>query len=220
ALAPAEHEVVARYWWRRAEGEMTSWVGFQHVLEDLTAESAVEPVLRLAERAVADEYRHAEWCRDWAYAFGHPLGEVRPRTERRLTFPGASEADNRLLRIAFCCFTESVGCFVLKEARPRLANAALRRQNRQHLADELRHSRVGWGHLSTLSAAHKSRLEPWVPLLLQLLPKACVEGPEDEHDHLVPFGYFTPSLLARAHHEALEQVILPGLRHLGVEVAA
>ena len=199
---------------------MTSWVGFQHVLGDLGEEGATASVLHLAEQAVADEYRHAEWCRDWACAFGHPPGEVRPRTSRRVTFPGASDADNRLLRIAFCCFTESVGCFVLREVRPRVVHPELRRQNQQHLADELKHSRVGWGHLSTLDAARKRRLASWIPLLLKLLPKACVEGPEAEHDSLVPFGYFTPSLLARAHRQALEQVILPGLRHLGLEEVA
>ena len=219
-LGATERDIVAKYWWSRAEGEMTSWVGFQHVLADLHAEGAAEPVLRLAERAVADEYRHAEWCRDWAYAFGHPLGEVRPRSTRRITFPGACEAENRLLRIAFCCLTESVGCFVLQEVRRHLTHAGLRRQNQQHLADELQHSRVGWGHLSTLSAAHKRRLTPWIPRLLELLPRACVEGPEAEHEVLVSFGYFTPSLLARAHRQALERVILPGLQHLGLQEAA
>lgn len=219
-LRSADRDLVADYWWRRAEGEMTSWVGFQHVLGDLQAAGATEPVLRLARRSVADEYRHAEWCRDWAYAFGHPPGDVRPRTTRPVTFPGASEAENRLLRIAFCCFTESVGCFVLQEVRPHVVHLGLRRQNQQHFADELQHSRVGWGHLSTLRLADKRRLIRFLPMLLDLLPSACVEGPELERDDLVPFGYFTPSLLGRAHRRAIEQVIVPGLQHLGLQVAA
>src|SRR4051812_48052263 len=106
-LDPAQRAILADYWWRRAEGEITSWVAFGHVLEDLRAEGAPAPVLELAERSVADEYQHAVFCREWAVRFGHAEGEVRPRSERRLTFRAASERENRLLRIALCCFTET-----------------------------------------------------------------------------------------------------------------
>src|ERR1700753_1162955 len=99
---------IADYWWRRAEGELTSWVGFQHVLSDLTAEGAPLALLGLAERAVADERKHSRWCAEWAAHFGHASGEVRARSHRPVAFTGATEAENRVLRVAFCCFTETV----------------------------------------------------------------------------------------------------------------
>src|SRR6188768_461770 len=34
-LTGEQRACLAAYWWQRAEGEITSWVGFQHVLEDL-----------------------------------------------------------------------------------------------------------------------------------------------------------------------------------------
>ncbi len=220
-LSVDQRSLVANYWWQRAEGEMTSWVGFRHVLEDLRLEAAPAPVLRLAERAVADERRHALWCRDWALAFGHEdLGPVQPRATRPIAFESASPAENRLLRIAFCCLTETVGCFVLREARPRIQSPPLRKLNQRHLADELQHCRVGWGYLSSLDAQKKQVLRAWLPRLLELLPVACAEGPEQDREELVPFGYFTPRLLVRAHQQAIQQVVLPGLHHLGLESAA
>jgi hypothetical protein len=219
-LDDEQRAILADYWWRRAEGEITSWVAFGHVLEDLRAENAPKPVLELAERSVADEYQHSVFCREWAVRFGHAEGEVRPRSERRLTFAGASERENRLLRIMLCCFTETVGCFLLRRVRPLITDPELRRLNQRHLADELRHSRVGWAELSTLDEAGRALLAERVPELLAVLPVACCEGPEEEHAELVPFGYFTPTVLAAAHAEAVREVIEPGLLHLGIRRAA
>jgi hypothetical protein len=213
-LDDEQRATLAAYWWRRAEGEMTSWVGFQHVLSDLRAEATPPAVLALAERAVEDEHKHALFCRDWALRFGHPGGEVLPRSVTPLQFRGASERENQLLRILLCCFTETVGCFILRHVRRVVTEPELRRLNQQHLADELQHSRVGWGHLSTLSAGDRGLLRGWSTRVLALLPEACCEGPEEEREELVPFGYFTPRLLRAAYDEALSEVILPGLSHL------
>lgn len=216
-----QRATLGAYWWRRAEGEITSWVGFQHVLADLRVEGSPSAVVALAERAVEDEHRHAMWCRDWALRFGHETTtELRPRSERPLTFPGASPEKNRLLRIALCCFTETVGCFILRQVRPVVTEPELRRLNRRHFADELQHSRVGWGHLSTLSERQRELLRESVPELLGLLPGPCCEGPEEERKDLLPFGYFTPSLLRSAYDEAVSEVIVPGLEHLGLRGAA
>jgi hypothetical protein len=219
-LSEDERRLVASYWWQRAAGEMTSWVGWRHVLDDLRAEGSPEPVLGLAERAVADEYRHALWCRDWAEHFGHAGGEVRPRGERRLEFRGRADAENRILRIALCCFTETVGCFTLQRVRDVVRVGDLRKLNQRHLADELVHSRAGWAHLSTLSGDSRDFLRSAVPELLELLPRACCDGPELDREDLVPFGYFTPHLLRAAHDAAVTEVIRPGLLHLGLLEAA
>ena len=215
-LGEAERELVAGYWWQRAQGELTSWHGFRHVLADLRAEHAAPAVIELAERAVQDEHQHAEWCRDWAVRFGHPGGEIVPRGERPIAFRGASEVQNRLLRIVLCCMNETVGCVVLRHVRPVLEWPELRALNRQHMADELQHSRVGWAHLATLNAVQREFLRPWVPALLRLVRQAWCEGSEGEHEALVPYGYFSLRLLRAAHDEAVESLILPGLIHLGV----
>jgi len=219
-LGAEERGLVADYWWQRALGEITSWHGFQHVLSDLTAEQAAPAVIELAERAVLDEFQHAEWCRDWAVRFGHAGGELVPRGERPIAFRGASEAQNRLLRIALCCINETVGCVVLRHVRPVIELPELRELNRRHMADELQHSRVGWAHLATLNAEQRAFLRPWLPVLLRLAKQSWCEGAEGEHEALVPYGYFSRSLLRAAHVEAVESLIVPGFSHLGLgEVA-
>ena len=217
-LGPEQRERVASYWWQRAHGELTSWHGFQHVLADLRAEQATPAVLELAERAVQDEYQHAQWCRDWAVHFGHPGGEISARGERPIAFRGATEAQNRLLRIVLCCMNETVGCVVLRHVRPTLTMPELRELNRRHMADELQHSRVGWAHLATLRAEQRAFLQPWLPVLSRLVKQSWCEGTEEEHEDLVPFGYFSLRLLRAAHDEALSELILPGFQHLGLKV--
>jgi hypothetical protein len=217
-LSEQERDLLAAYWFRRSEGELTSYIGFQHVLADLRAEGSPPPVLELAERAVRDEYQHALWCREWAIRFGHPEAvETRPRSRTPFSFAGASEHQNRLLRILLCCFTETVGCFILRHVRQVVSDPELRQLNQRHLADELQHSRVGWGHLATLLPADRELAASLMPKVLELLPQACCKGPELEREDLVPFGYFTPRLLRAAHDEAVSEVILPGLAHLGLK---
>jgi len=216
-LSAEERRAVADYWWSRAEGEMTSFIAFRHVLDDLKAESSPASIVSLAEQAVADEHRHSLWCQQWARHYGHPGGEVKPRSERPLSFVGATHEENRLLRIAFCCFTETVGCFTLRLARERLLGAELRKQNQVHLSDELRHSRVGWGHLSTLNAPQREVVAGFLPLLERTLRVACCDGTEEDAEALVAHGYFTPRLLREAHDAAMAEVIRPGLAHLGID---
>lgn len=208
--------LLAAYWWRRAAGEMTSSIGWRHVLLDLHAEGSPAPVIALAERAVADEHRHALWCRDWAVSFGHTGGEVAPRAQSPVALGGATEKQNRLLRIALACFTETVGCFTLQHVRRVVSNPALRKFNRRHLSDELQHSRAGWAHLSVLGREDREFVRDSVPMLLSWTGRACCAGDEQDREDLVPFGYFTPRLLRAACDEALEAVILPGLDHLGI----
>lgn len=220
-LSDEERRLVADYWWSRSEGELTSWVGFGHVLEDLRAEGSPPAVLELAERAVRDEHKHSMFCREWALRFGHAGDtEIVPRSHEPLRFRGATDAENRLLRILMCCFTETVGCFILRRVRRVVTDPELRQLNQRHLADELQHSRVGWGHLATLQPRARDCLRAWAPAVLSVLPEACCEGPELDREELVPFGYFTPRLLRAAHDEALAEVILPGLVHLGLREAA
>jgi len=211
---------LAAHWWQRAVGEMTSWVGFGHVLADLRAEGSPDFVVMLAQRAVADEYQHALGCRDLAVRFGHPGGGVRPTTLRPVTFDDATDEENRLLRITLSCLTETFGGFVLRALRPRLRDMELRRMNRRHMADELRHSQVGWAHLSTLDDRRRAVIRAFLPQLLSRLPTAQSDGNGAPLEHLVPFGYRTPQLVRAARDAALEQVILPSLAHVGLRVAA
>jgi hypothetical protein len=221
-LSPADRATLAAYWRSRGNGEMGAEIAFMQVRDDLAVLGAPAPLLALAERAIKDERKHGYWGRDFALRFGgtDESAPVASRT-RTLTFPGASERDNRILRITFCCFNETVGCHVLQDIRPRVTEPELRDNNHQHLADELQHARVGWGFLSTLNASDRALVDKYLPLLLRMVHIACCTGPERaDLEHLVPFGYFTPKVLVAAYERALDEVIRPGLAHFSITEAA
>lgn len=218
---PEQRAVLARYWWRRAEGEMGAWYAFGYLYEDLQALDAPGPLLELARHGIEEEHRHALWARDCAVRFGHAArGEPKPRSTRPLTFSGATARENRLLRVAFACLTETCGCVVLQDVRPRVFDRALRRLNQRHLADEVKHARVGWGYLATVRGEEQRVVREWMPELLRVLPQAVCDGPEQDFEELVPYGYFTPAVLASAHERALREVIVPGLVHLELKEAS
>jgi hypothetical protein len=134
-----------------------------------------------------------------------------------LTFAGASDAENRLLRITICCFTETVGCVLLRLVRPTISVPELLELNHRHMSDELQHSRVGWGFLATLSETQKAFLATRLSDLFRILRVTCCQGTEHDDEALIPFGYFTPRLLRAAHDQAVGELILPGLDHLGIQ---
>lgn len=217
-LSGEDRRVLADYWRSRGAGEMGAELYFQRVIADLKALGAPEALMSLAERARRDERKHALWGRDWAVFFGHPdqSDPVAQRT-RPLTFPFADARDNRILRIAFAAFTETCGCHVLQDIRPRITFAPLRKNNQQHQRDEIVHARLAWAFLATLNERDRAMLRAFVPRLLRLLPQAVCDGPEsDAYDRLVPWGYLTPRVLRAAQERALREVIHPGLQYLGL----
>lgn len=188
----------------------------------MAALGAPQPLLDLADQATKDERKHGYWGRDFSLRFGGTDDSLPTASRTRLLeFPAASPRDNRVLRIAFCCFNETVGCHVLQDIRPRVQEPELRRNNRQHMADEVQHARIGWAFLSMLGAADRTLIHRYRSLLLRMVQISCTEGPErDDLDHLVPYGYFTKTVLRAAYERALTEVIEPGLRHFAITEAA
>jgi len=61
-LDRAQRLVLHGYWTDRARGELTTALTFEFMLEDLLTEQAPAALVALAERAIADEHRHVDWC--------------------------------------------------------------------------------------------------------------------------------------------------------------
>ncbi len=218
-LTSQERRVLANYWRFRGEGEMGAERFFTRILEDMRVLGVPAPIVELAQRGPGDERKHGLWGRDWAMFFGdEDATDPVPTRTKELTFPGATERENRVLRLTFCCFTETVGCHILTDIRPRITFAPLRKLNQVHLSDETVHARIGWAYLASVGSRDRRVIQRYLLFLLGLLPEACCEGPEDDHfEHLVPLGYLTPGVLHAAHDRAVREVILPGLVHLGFD---
>lgn len=207
--------LLAAYLWRRAEGELTSFHAFSHLIDDLAALGLPEELLGLARDCQTDERKHSDWCRDAALAIGHAGGVVRARSEAPLRFRGASDLENRVLRLALCCLNETYGCVLLRDARRSMTEASLRSWNRAHLSDEVRHARLGWAFLAALRAEHRAIVDEWLPKLLAAHAQSTGVDGELEEPALISGGYYTPSQILRTQKQALDELIRPGLAHLG-----
>jgi hypothetical protein len=220
-LSDERRAELRHFWCGRANGELTTALSFEFMLEDLQQLAAPRVLLELAETAISDEHRHVDWC----LRFAQLLGDGEPITAelggtRPLVFEGASDADNRLLRTIFGgCFSETVAVQVLLASQQEITLDSARRLNRQHVAEEVRHSRLGWGLLGWqgLGTRERAMVAAFVPAMSELTRQLWL-GPQREADpELHALGYLSRPLIERALEQAFSEVILPGLARNGVD---
>jgi hypothetical protein len=188
-------------------------------LEDLRALNAPKALTQLAENAIAEEHRHVDWCLRFARRLGDEPCQAELGGTRPLTFDGADEHDNRLLRTIFgCCFSETVAVQVLIISQEQLTLESVRQLNRQHAAEEVNHARLGWGFLAwpELEPRDRAMLGAFVPAMTELT-RALWTGPDRPGDvELEALGYLSVPLIERALSRAFDEVIRPGLERNGV----
>jgi hypothetical protein len=222
ALSAEQRESLREFWTGRADGELTTALSFEYMLEDLRTLAAPASLRELCERAVAEEHRHVDWCLRFAsfWGDGEPivprLGGTRP-----LTFDGASADDNRILRTVFGgCFSETVACEVLIASQAELMLDSVRRLNQQHIAEEVGHARLGWGLLAwpDLSARDRSMIAAFVPAMAELTRSAWCGPKRSANPELQALGYLSLPMVEGALESALDGVTFPGLERNGVRV--
>ncbi|MGC4095030.1 MAG: hypothetical protein QM756_45350 [Polyangiaceae bacterium] len=220
SLNTDERDQLHEYWVARADGELTTALSFEYVLEDLRKLNAPGEFTSLAERAIADEHRHVDWCLRWARAVdaerdaSAKFGGTRP-----LTFSGASERDHLLLRTVFgCCFSETVAVHVLRASHALIQLDSVKRLNHRHLSEEMGHARLGWALVAwpALGQRERDMLRAHVPEMLSLTREAWTSSQRAATDRLHQLGYLSTPLVKAACDEAIEQVVLPGLAHVGI----
>lgn len=221
ALSEDRREELRRFWLGRANGELTTALSFEFMLDDLRALRAPATLTQLAESAIADEHRHVDWCLRFARLLADEPCQAELGGTRPLTFDGADEHDNRLLRTVFgCCFSETVALQVLLTSQEQLTLASVRQLNRQHAAEEVNHARLGWGFLAwpELRPRDREMLGAFVPSMTELT-RTLWTGPDRPADvELEALGYLSGPLVERALSRAFDEVIRPGLERNGVRV--
>jgi hypothetical protein len=220
ALDGEQRRRLSEYWIDRASGELTTALTFEFMLEDLTEEHAPEPLLELARRALADEHVHVDWCLRWARLVDpRSPAQARFGGTRPLTFDGASEHDNRLLRTVFgCAFSETVAVHVLLASHRRITVDSVKQLNRQHLKEEVRHARLGWALLgwSGLSERDRLMIAAYVPEMLRLTRQVWTSTRRAGDEALHQAGYLSSLIVDAACDDAIAGVVLPGLERLGI----
>ena len=99
ALGPDERALVARTWTERSACEQRAAVIFAIVARDLLVDGAAPEILDLATRAVHDELRHTEICREVASRYhGGPVPWPAPEPA---PVPGFLDAGPELTRLLY-----------------------------------------------------------------------------------------------------------------------
>jgi len=208
------------FWIARACGELTTALSFEYMLDDLRLLDAPAVLCELAARAVSEEHRHVDWCLRLARLLGEG-DDARAELvgTRPLTFDGATEADNRVLRTVFGgCFSETVAVHVLRASHAELDDQAVSLLNHQHLSEEIGHARLGWGLLGWpgLGARSRDMVGAFVPAMAELTRNLWL-GPMRQRDaNLEALGYLSQPLVEIALNQAFAEVIEPGLAASGV----
>jgi hypothetical protein len=210
---------IAAYWAHRAASEARAAALFEQLLVDLRRADAEPMVLDLAQRAVADERRHAAMCLDVAAHYDAALAvrEGAAPAGPDAHADGEPELHAALHTAAFCCIQESIACAwldaCLREATEPVAREALHAM----LSDETHHARLGWAHLasSRVSPSTRTRVASALPGLL----RACIASwldPEvarlavNAPEHGVP----SPEATLRVVQSAVREVVQPGFASL------
>lgn len=222
-LTDEQRQCLHAYWVDRAEGELTTALTFEFMLDDLRAENAPQELLQMASQALEDEHRHVDWCLRWARAvLAEAPAEPKLGGTRPLAFEGASSHDNRLLRTVFgCCFSETVAVHVLRASHAHITLESVRRLNLEHMKEEVPHARLGWALLGWSGVTERDRqmLSEHVPEMTRITRMVWQTTRRPADDALHALGYLSSLIIDAACEEALRDVVSPGLAHLGIAPA-
>lgn len=217
-LTPEQRALLLSYWMDRADGELTTALCFEYMLDDLRKLGAPSALLDLAESAIVDEHQHVDWCLRWAARLGRKDVRANFAGTRPLEFEGASAHDNRLLRTIFgSCFSETLALHALLASQRKITVESVRRLNHQHIKEELRHARLGWALLAWPDLGERDRhmIASHVPAMEQLLRQAWQSKRRPSDPVLHQLGFLSSEIIDGACEQALDEVIRPGLELRG-----
>jgi hypothetical protein len=221
ALDRGDREALVATWLDRAAGERRVGVSFQVILESLLALRAPEELIWYARRAIDDEIRHGEICRQVASRFaGRELGLPAPWPLTVPTIEAAEDVRHACYVIGQCVLNETTASVFLEGCLAEVQGPLVRAAVRELLADEIDHARLGWAFLATLEPEARERVSPWLLSLVQANLAQWRRVAQDSRPALVAQGLASRALVERAPFEALENLIVPGLELLGFSTAA
>lgn len=218
-LSHPERATLAAMWAFRARGERDTAAQYEVLADRLRAGGADAAVIARVAAAAADEARHHDVCAEMAALLQHP---PMPATTTKLPriAPHTLDGGARLAyeMVALFCVTESINATLLLRSWQQAKHAATRVALHQLLADEVEHSRIGWGYLAQ-EVGWRDDIAAGLPLMLAaathdddfLADTAPVTSPA-----LVAHGLLPQAGLRDVFLEAMNDVVLPGLELCGV----
>lgn len=215
--------LLSEVWLARAATERRvadSFALIHGALLKLRADSAIT---NLAERAIDDEFRHAEICRIIASRFAGKELEAPALLELAVPKHQGTQEQTRcvLWVLGQCCMNETIASGFL-EAGLRCATGPMARGAlRELLSDEIDHARIGWMLLASLPQSARADIEPWLPQMLRLNLKMWRDSPCAYSDDSALGAHGAPPELVveQALKSAIRELILPGFEHAGLSMA-
>lgn len=218
-MKPALREQVAEAWRFRERVEREAAERFERMAAAIARLDADSTVPARMRQAASDERRHAELCARLAEEYGSAAAHALEPTEiapRRL---GPREAVLYEV-VAACCITETESVATVTTLLAENAAPRVREVLHEIARDEVAHSRMGWAHLAReAERGDVSFLSAWIPAMLSGTVGDELFRASDEPEELLEHGVLPRARKREVFVGALEEVVLPGLRRFGIDVA-
>lgn len=220
-LPPAARLVIGSLWHLRAESELRVGAQFSLLANGYSAHLPNTPLLSHLSQAAKDEARHSQLCetvgnRYACRAEATTQSEVPPLAR----FGEADEKQSLLLHLVLLsCVNEGTSTFYLREAMKHCRSSVARTALRQLLSDDVEHARIGWMHLASpaVTVAEKRLVSAALPTLLRLSRESWTSVAPRDEPWFVEHGCPGLAVARRASEDALRELVLPGLAHVGID---
>lgn len=213
-----------RVWSYRLHTELEAAERFRALAAALRESAASPSIVAMAERAAADELRHASACRELVEHFGGRAPEGRSIVVKPLAPPDVAPEQRLLYEVvALACVTETLSTALLAELIAPADDPLCKKVMRSILRDEVKHSRLGWAYLAERHApGAPDCVGPHLRRMLIDTLGADFWSPPSAHGaeaELAGLGQLPHAERQRVVWETLQQVIFPGLELFGIDTA-
>lgn len=217
-LAPEMRAELAALWQARADSESSVRKVFHQLVRELIATGAHPAVIAHARSAAGDEARHAAVCTELATVYRGAY--VPSAIEPAIKLPDYV-ADKRLRAalhvVNLCCVGETLAVAFVDACIDECEDPVLREIHRRHMADEVRHARLGWAHLASLPAEVRAAIAPWIGELVRANQRAWETRIAELPEAGIPgHGYPPRAQLIAAVRNAVRDLVLPGFAYVGI----
>jgi len=223
ALTLGARRQLGELWRRRAQNELGTSAAFARLHADLRLFAAPQAVLALSARAIDDEAFHAELCRLTAELYLDEPVAISAATEAHTpAFPVCSaRVQHALFAVLHSAVNETIAVNYLSACLAEAESDVARRVLKELLGDEVRHARIGWAVLASpqLGRSERGAIASFIPALLDLCVGTWLANNQVDYPDTLPTGHgcISHASIARAVDAALDDVILPGLEHVGID---
>jgi len=216
--------VVGELWHLCAASELRVGAQFRRLAFEFRAQSSSPELGAHLQQAALDEARHSEICTTVGNRYASRAAPEGPVEAPPLVRFGDADGRSSLLLhlVLLSCINEGVSTFYLRDAMKHSRSTLAREALRQLLSDDVQHARIGWMHLASpaVSRADKRLVSAALPTLLGLSRTAWTNVPARAEIWFVEHGCPGQAVAEQAFRDAVRELVLPGMAHVGVDTAA